>query len=128
MPDFDAPSRYLRDNYEREDWLAVVLIYRNPARLKQEFATAEKIATPQYQAHLRAANATGADVYLTVNSLTPGATGRKKADVDTVRHVFLDLDGGGKEAVDQVLHAEGMPNPHHVLNTSPGQTSDDLER
>lgn len=34
------------------------------------------------------------------------------------RHVFLDLDGGGKEAVDRVLHAEGMPNPHHVLNTS----------
>ena len=119
MPDFDAPSRYLRDNYEREDWLAVVLIYRNPASLKQEFATAEKIATPQYQAHLRAANATGADVYLTVNSLMPGATGRKKADVNAVRHVFLDLDGGGKEAVNRVLHAEGMPNPHHVLNTSP---------
>ncbi len=57
MPDFDAPGRYLRANYEREDWLAVVLIYRNPATLKQEFATAEKIASPQYQAHLRAANA-----------------------------------------------------------------------
>jgi len=119
MPDFDAPSEYLRGNYEREDWLAVVLIYRTPASLKQEFATAEKIATPQYQAHLRAANANGADVYLTVNSLKPGATGRKRADVEAVRHVFLDLDGGGKEAVDRVLKAEGMPNPHHVFNTSP---------
>lgn len=119
MPDFDAPGSYLRANYEREDWLAVVLIYRNPATVKQEFATAEKIATPQYQAHLRAANASGADVYLTVNSLKPGATGRKRADVEKVRHVFLDLDGGGKEAVDRILTAEGMPNPHHVLNTSP---------
>ncbi len=90
-----------------------------PASLKQEFATAEKIATPQYQAHLRAANANGADVYVTVNSLRPGATGRKRADVEAVRHVFLDLDGGGREAVDRVLKAEGMPNPYHVLNTSP---------
>ena len=81
MPDFNAPIEYLRTNYEREDLLAVVLIYRNPSSLKQEFATAEKIATPQYQAHLRAANANGADVYLTVNSLKLGATGRKKADV-----------------------------------------------
>lgn len=119
MPDFDAPGEYLRTNYEREDWLAVVLINRSPATLKQEFATAEKIATPQYQAHLRAANASGADVYLTVNSLNPGATARKKADVEAVRHVFLDLDGGGRAAVDRILKSEGMPNPHHVLNTSP---------
>lgn len=119
MPDFDAPGEYLRANYEREDWLAVVLIYRMPASLKQEVATAEKIATPQYQAHLRAANANGADVYVTVNSLKSGATGRKRADVEAIRHVFLDLDGGGREAVNRVLNAEGMPNPHHVLNTSP---------
>ena len=107
MPDFDAPGRYLRVNYEREDWLAVVLIYRNPAAVKQEFATAEKIATSQYQAHLRGANASGADVYLTVNSLKPGVTARKKADVEKIRHVFLDLDGGGKEAVDRILAAKG---------------------
>jgi RepB DNA-primase from phage plasmid len=119
MPDFDAPGEYLRANYERKDWLAVVLIYRNPSRVKQEFATAEKIAAPHYQAHLRAANASGADVYLTVNSLKPGATARKKADVEAVRHVFLDLDGGGREAVDRIVRSEGMPNPHHVLNTSP---------
>jgi len=40
MLDFDAPGRYLQANYECEDWLAVVLIYRKPATVKQEFATA----------------------------------------------------------------------------------------
>ena len=115
------PAEYLRANYERDDWLAVVLIYRQTGiqLVKQEFATAETIAAPRYQAHLRAANANGADIYLTVNALKPGATGRTKADVETVRHVFLDLDGGGREAVDQILEADGMPHPHHVLNTSP---------
>lgn len=34
--------------------------------------------------------------------------------------MFLDLDGGGKEAVDQILTAEGLPSPHNVLNRSPG--------
>ena len=121
MADFDAPGRYVRANYEREDWLAVVLIYRNPALVKQEFATAERISKPSYQAHLRAANASGADVYLTVNALKAGATGRTKADVKTVRHVYLDLDGAGREAVERILQAPGMPAPHHILNTSPGK-------
>lgn len=119
MPNFDVPAQYLRANYERDDYLAVMLIYRETGVPKHEFGTAEKIAGPRYQAHLRAANAQGADIYLTVNALKAGATGRTKADVETVRHVFLDLDGGGREAVDRILEADGMPNPHHVLNTSP---------
>lgn len=119
MPNFDAPAEYLRANYERDDYLAVVLIYRETGIPKHEFGTAERIAAPRYQAHLRAENAKGADIYLTVNALKPGATGRTKADVETVRHVFLDLDGGGREAVDKILEADGIPNPHHVLNTSP---------
>jgi hypothetical protein len=118
---FEEPSNYVRANYERNDRLAVVLIYRHPARVKHEFATAEKISSPAYQAHLRAANFFGADIYLTVNTLKPGATGRTKSDIDAVRHVYLDLDGGGKEAVDRIVSAPGMPLPHHILNTSPGK-------
>ena len=119
MPNFDVPAQYLRANYERDDYLAVVLIYRKTGIPKHEFGTAERIAAPRYQAHLRAENAQGADIYLTVNALKAGAAGRTKADVETVRHVFLDLDGGGREAVDRIVEADGMPNPHHVLNTSP---------
>jgi hypothetical protein len=118
---FEEPSNYVRANYERNDRLAVVLIYRHPARVKHEFATAEKISSPAYQAHLRAANFFGADIYLTVNTLKPGATGRTKSDIDAVRHVYLDLDGGGMEAVDRIVSAPGMPLPHHILNTSPGK-------
>jgi hypothetical protein len=60
-------------------------------------------------------------VYLTPNTLREGATGRTKADVDAIRHIYLDVDVGGKEAVDRILSAEGMPTPHHVLETSPGK-------
>jgi len=119
MPDFEIPGRYLRENFAREDRLAVVLIDRRSAGVNQKFATAEKIASPQFQAHLRAENAGGKDVYISMNTVMLEATGRTKADIETIRHIYLDIDVGGRAAVDKILNADGMPNPHHVLNTSP---------
>ena len=78
---------------------AVVLLHRDTGFVKQEFGTAGEIAAPGYQAHLRAANAAEADIYLTVNTLKPESFTRTKDDIHTVRHVYLDVDGGGMEAV-----------------------------
>jgi len=103
----------------------VVTIERQPdgkaGRINHYFKTAEEIAAPEFQRMLRAANANGRDIYLTPNTLRDGANGRTKADIDEIRHVYLDVDVGGPEAVDRILKAEGMPNPHHVLETSPGK-------
>jgi hypothetical protein len=121
MPNFDVAIDYLRKAYERDDRLAVVRIQRDTGAVKHEFRAAYEIGEPSYQAHLRAANANGADIYMTVNTLRPEATGRTKGDIDTVRHVYLDVDAGGKEAVDQILKTEGMPAAHSVFETSPGK-------
>jgi hypothetical protein len=121
VPDFDVPVRYLRENFERDDRLAIVLIRRDPARVEQKLATAEEIASPKYQAHLRAANAHGSDVFISMNTIRPEAAGRTKADVDVIRHLYLDVDAGGREAVDRILEDPRMPNPHHILETSPGR-------
>ena len=119
MPNFDLPGRYLRENFARVDRLAVVLIDHNNGEVKQKLATAEKIASPRFQAYLRAENARGKDVYISMNTVRPEAAGRTKADIETIRHIYLDIDLGGRAALDKVLHADGIPNPHHVLNTSP---------
>jgi len=119
MPDFEVPSIYLRNNFQCDDRLAIVLIDRGSGEVRQKFATAEKIASAPFQAHLRAANASGKDVYISMNTVAPEAAGRTKADVETIRHIYLDIDMGGRAAVDKILNADGMPNPHHVLNTSP---------
>jgi hypothetical protein len=121
MPDFDLPSRWLRQNYEREDRLAVVLRYPATGSVSQKTATAEEIAAPKYQAHLRAANASGADVYVTMNVLAPEARSRTRADVNQIRHVYLDVDHGGREAIDRILREPGMPEPHHMFESSPGK-------
>jgi hypothetical protein len=97
------------------------LINRETGVIKHEFASAEFFASPRYLAHLRAANAHGADVYLTVNTLKPEAKRRTKADVETVRHLYLDIDRGGPAALKKVLLDPDMPKPHSVLESSPGK-------
>jgi hypothetical protein len=89
--------------------------------VEQKLATAEEIASPKYQAHLRAANAHGSDVFISMNTIRPDAAGRTKSDVDVIRHLYLDVDAGGREAVDRILGDPRMPNPHHILETSPGR-------
>jgi hypothetical protein len=125
MADFDLPGRYLRENFERLDRLAVVLIHRGtdgkPDHVQQKFATAEQIASPRFQAQLRAANANGSDVYISMNTIGAEAQGRTKADIETIRHIYLDVDIGGADAVNRILSTPGMPNPHHLLETSPGK-------
>ena len=103
MFDADIPSRYIEAHYEPSDRLAVVLINRKTGTIKHEFGSAEFLASPRYQAHLRAANAHGADVYLTVNALNPDARRRTKTDVAAIRHLYLDIDEGGPAALNKLL-------------------------
>lgn len=121
MADFDLPSRWLRENYNRDDRLAVVRIQRDTGEVKQSTATAEQIATPKYQAHLRAANAHGADVYVSMNTIRPEAWSRTRDDINEVRHIYLDIDKDGQGALQRVFDDPGMPEPHHVLESSPGK-------
>jgi len=121
MFDPEIPSRYIAANYEPSDRLAVVLINRETGTIKHEFGSAEFLASPRYQAHLRAANAHGADVYLTVNALKPDANRRTKTDIAAIRHLYLDIDEGGPAALNRLLLDRDMPKPHSVLESSPGK-------
>lgn len=118
---FQAAPDYIKDHFEPNDRLAIVLINREKGLVQQEFKSAREIVEDRYQAHLRGANRDNFDVYATVNTLRPGATGRTKEDIDQIRHIYLDVDGGGKEAVAKILNAPGVPKPHAVLETSPGK-------
>jgi len=60
-------------------------------------------------------------VYLTVNALKPDARRRTKTDVAEIRHLYLDIDGGGPAALNKLLLDRDMPKPHSVLESSPGK-------
>jgi hypothetical protein len=119
MFDAEIPSCYIEAHYEPSDHLAILLINRKTGAIKHEFGSAEFLASPRYQAHLRAANAHGADVYLTVNTLNPDAKRRTKTDVAAIRHLYLGIDEGGPAALHKLLLDRDMPKPHSVLESSP---------
>jgi hypothetical protein len=88
---------YIERNYQPSDRLAIVVCNRLTGETTQRFASAEKIANPDFQAWLRHKKARGADIYISQNAYRPDARTRSKADVDKIRHVYLDLDNRGDE-------------------------------
>ncbi|MGH9830242.1 MAG: DNA-primase RepB domain-containing protein, partial [Blastocatellia bacterium] len=56
-----------------------------------------------------------------MNALREGAYSRTKQDIQTIRHVCLDLDYEGEIALTAIQKSEEVPTPNYVLNTSPGK-------
>src|SRR5688572_12586687 len=121
MPDHQAPIRYIQRQYEAGDYLAVMLRDSQRKQTIHEFRTAEQICAENYQRHLRAANANGKDVYLSVNAFAPGTRSRVKMNVQTVRHVFLDIDMDGKAVVDRIMTSPETPRPSAIIQSSEGK-------
>ncbi len=125
MLDRNIPADHIRKHFQDTDYLAAVLIYRGndgkAATVKHEYATAADLASGKRQAHFRAANAAGADIYLTVNALVPGTHRREKQDVQTIRHLYLDVDRDGPAVLERILRSSLVPRPSTVIASSPGK-------
>jgi hypothetical protein len=112
---------YIKQNYHPDDRLAVVIKNQVTGQVIQRLASARAIASPGFQRWLRFQNVNGGSVYLSVNSLQPEATGRTRAQVQTIRHVYLAIDQDGPSVLAKVLNDPRIPKPNYVLNTSPGK-------
>jgi hypothetical protein len=112
-------TAYLRGNFEPSDRLAVVLVQKRTGAVLQRLAAAEKIAARDFQAWLRHKNAQEHEVYVSMNALRQEAQSRTKADVAAIRHIYLDFDHHGTEAVERLLKREDLPQPNYLLNSSP---------
>ena len=114
-------ASYLAANFQPEDRLAVVLINKQAGSVVQRLTSAEQIATVSFQGWLRQENAMHYDVYLSMNALHPNAVGRRKQDVATVRHIFLDFDGEADAAVRGLSECRALPPAHYIVHTSPNK-------
>lgn len=54
-----------------------------------------------------------------MNPLKKDAATRTKDDLESIGHVYLDLDHGGAEALESVENSSAVPKPNYVLNSSP---------
>ncbi len=114
-----ALRQYLNENFEPSDRLAVVVRNRESGETIQRMSTAQRIASPEFQAWLRYKNAHGSDIYVSLNAFQDHARGRTKADLKHIRHLYLDLDEDGSRKLAAIHHDSAVPTPNYVLNTSP---------
>src|SRR6202051_1488838 len=114
-----SPSEYINDNFKPSERIAVLVLNRSRRQTPQRITTAQKAASPEFQAWLRYKNANGADIYVGMNPLKQDASTRTKDDIETIRHLYIDLDHGGSTALDAIKNSDLVPQPNYVLNTSP---------
>ena len=126
MTETDNPNRsvpgaseYISDNFKPSDRIALLVLNRNLGETTQRITTAQKAAGPEFQAWLRYKNANGADIYLGMNTLKQDASTRTKDDIETIRHLYLDLDHSGSAGLEAIKNSDLVPQPNYVLNTSP---------
>jgi hypothetical protein len=116
-------SEYINDNFEPDDRIALLLLNRETGETLQRITTAKKASSPEFQAWLRHRSARGDQVYLGMNALKEHASTRTKEQVAAIRHLYIDLDHGGEEALERIRNSALVPQPNYVLNTSPGKSS-----
>ena len=119
----NAAADYLNSLYRPEDRLALVAVgrHRPRAQVEQRVVTARAATRPAYQRFLRHLNATGHDIFVSMNPIRPNARSREKADVLEVRRLQLDLDKNGPDSLRQVLgdvHAGHLPSPAALIRSS----------
>jgi hypothetical protein len=112
-------SEYINDNFKPSDRIAILVLNRNLGETTQRITTAQKAASPEFQAWLRYKNANGADIYVGMNPLKQDASTRTKDDIETIRHIYVDLDHDGTAGLEAIKNSDLVPQPNYVLNTSP---------
>src|SRR6202023_1767597 len=111
MPKQASPtaSEYVGDNFKPSDRIAVLVLNRNLGETTQRITSAQKAASPEFQAWLRYKNANGSDIYIGMNPLKKDASTRTKEGIDSIRHVYVDLDHGGPEALEGIKNSILVP-------------------
>ena len=119
MSDSLSASEYILDNFKPSDRIAVLLRNRATEEVIQRIASVKDIAARDFQQWLKERNLAGFDIYIGMNTLKEGACSRTKRDIHEVRHVYLDLDYRGSEALKAIQNSDEVPKPNFVLDTSP---------
>lgn len=114
-------SEYVLELFEPADNAAILVRNRSAGRTVQRIAKAQTIANPGFQTWLANQSASGSDVFVGMNPIKDGAYSRTKENIKDIRHVYLDLDRNGDEALEAIRKSTATPAPNFVLDTSPGK-------
>jgi len=116
-----SAHEYILALHAPEDRIPVLLRNRARGQTLQRIASAETVASPEFQRWLAGQNRSGSDIFVGMNPLKDGAASRTKESIKEVRHVYLDLDEDAKAALATVRDSVDVPPPNFVLDTSPAR-------
>ena len=119
QPETLEAAEYILDAFEATQRIAILALNRDLRETVQRITRAEKAASPEFQAWLRHKNANGSDIYIGMNPLKQDAATRTKEEIDAIRHVYIDLDYGGENALKGIQKSCLVPKPNFVLTSSP---------
>lgn len=117
-PETLSTSDYILQNFEASDRIAILVRSRRSGETLQRITTAKNAASEDFLEWLRHKNV-GSDIYVSMNTLKLDAQGRTKDDIETIRHLYLDIDHNGSLALETVENSALVPRPNYVLETSP---------
>lgn len=121
LPRSLTSSEYVLALFGPSDNVAILVCNRHLGRTQQRIAKAGTIASESFQAALLEQNRAGADIFVGMNPIQEGAYKRTKQSLKEIRHVYLDLDRDGDQAIEIIRTSLDIPTPNFVLNTSPGK-------
>src|SRR5207253_147452 len=87
-------------------------------RVTQRVRSVAAAQRETFQAWLRAENAAGANVYVSLNAIAPHQRSRRRDAILAIRHVFLDADHSAPEVLDVIARRSDLPQPSYTLNSS----------
>lgn len=119
--DLNAPIRFLRTQFMPDDWVAILLKSHDTGGTAQRVGPVSLIASPKFQAWLRAENARRFSVFVSVNAIRPQRKARTREAIGEIRHVFLDADRDGPDVLAAITSRRDLPHPHCVIHTSPNR-------
>ena len=115
-----SATDYIRTNFQSSDRLAILVRNRNRGETVQRITTSARIVEPAFQEWMHFKNEKeSCDIYVGMNTLKPEARTRTKEDIQTIRHLYVDIDHDGPAALAKIQQSNLVPSPNYTVNTSP---------
>jgi hypothetical protein len=115
-----SAAEYVRLTFQASDRLAILVRNRTRGETVQRITTQARIVEPSFQEWLHYKNEKeSCDIYIGMNILKPDARTRTKEDIQTIRHLYLDLDHDGPAALAKIRQSHLVPLANYTVTTSP---------
>src|ERR1700761_9132756 len=117
----ETATNFLARCFAPGETIALLLRTEMPAKTQQRVVTLEQALTSRYLGWLAHENYIGANIYVAANPLRAGSRRRTKECIDSIRHLYLDIDEDGDARLAALRASDAVPLASAILSTSPGK-------